>query len=809
MNEAHQPFVIGTDQNIDLLKHENNNVKKLVDLMYEHGLMPTISKPTRITKSTATLIDNIYVSRFFHKFNNSAILVMDTSDHYPCILNLGAMNTSETCKKTTFKGRNLCANSVNNLIRYLNNFNWDSLSLDCFSVNGALDHFMLVLNHGMDLHLPIKTITVSNRNVIRERWLTKSILRSNRKSQKLYMKWKQTDSLSDGIKYRNYRNTLNRLKRRAKIDYYNQYFVENFGNAKKSWKLLNSIIGRTSDKSSLPSYVEINSEKVFDLRKMSNEFNQYFGNLGKNYYKKIGKTSKSFEDYLVAPTSASLTLNVTTPNDVYKLIMSLKNKNSSGHDGLSNNFVKKIANGISYPLSIIINKSITSGLVPESFKLAEVSPLYKSGFHHILTNYHPISLLPVFSKILEKVVERQLRTHLESNDLLHKNQFGFCTNSSCQDCVMKLIHDIMPVKNQGSHAMSIFCDLSKAFDTLVPSQIIRKLRHYGVSEHSLEWFKSYFKNRTQIVCLKDVKSDPYVMEFGIGQGSILGPLIFLVQINDVYTITKYSTIIGFADDTTVYHCYHNLVTLYARLKYDMRQLLEWFKCNKLSLNATKTSFMLFTKNKCAGREVMQIDNVAINRCSETKLLGIMIDEKLNWEAHFSYLCKKLQGGIFALNSTRNILPSFIKLRLYYSFVYSHIQYGCEIWGSLIAKRNLNRLQIIQNNCIRNILRLKSRDSVRNNFVGLKMLPISEVFKLNRLKFMFRHENDLLPKSLSNMFSNVSHDYNTRQQRFNYTGKNTLLEVLVKDWNQLPTANKIIKSLSQFKKNIKYQMLSTL
>ena len=793
-------FVIGCDQNIDLLKTNNTNVEKLIDVMYEGELVPTILKPTRITKSSATLIDQIYVSTELFKKAKSLILIDDTSDHYPCILGLNVC--SKVKKQVQFKGRNLCDQNVNALIDYLNCFKWENLNM--MSLNDCYNTFISVLDNGMNIFMPERDVCIKRDKIIHEEWLTKGIIRCNKKCRKLYLEWMKGACPNVEIKYKEYRNNLNKIKRRAKFMYYDQFFHENFNNMKKSWKVLNNILGKFSDKSVFPSFIQSGDIRIDSKTDMANAFNVYFGKIGRTYSERIPPSSKLIKDYLPRPLEPDFNFRTVTPSEIISMLNKLKNKSSSGHDGLTNNFIKRIKNGICTPLSVIVNKSLMTGSFPNALKIAEVCPLYKAGFRNVLTNYRPISLLPVFSKIVEKIVHQQLYDFLETNNVLHKNQFGFRPGHSCNDCILKLVNDLMPTKT-GQFGASVMLDLSKAFDSLTHSTILQKLECYGVRNVCLSWFKDYFTNRTQRVKLQEIKSNYYELNFGIGQGTILGPLVFIIVINDLYSSLKYCTVLGFADDTTIYVVYHNLMTMYARLKHDLRIAIEWFKTNKLTLNADKSVFMAFSNRKIRGLDAIKVANNNILRVTHCKLLGCIIDDKLKWHHHLDYLCKKLKSSMFALSSTRNLLPAFIKLRIYYSFVYSHINYCCESWGSMLTDCQIKRLQILQNKCIRHILRLKKTASVTYKFRVLRLLDIKNIFKASRLKLMYRKDNDLLPAGLNNLYSTANHDYNTRYKGQQYSSYNPILEKCKNDWNQLDPDIRRFATLETFKYHVKAKL----
>ena len=798
LNDSKDSFVIGTDQNINMLNVENTKVKKLIDVTFQNRIIPCITKPTRICKNTATLIDQIYISNNLFRNMLSSIILCDTSDHFPCVIELNDRKTTPLQSKT-ITGRLINDENTSRVINYLNNFNWDNLNM--FTVDEAFNTFMMVLNNGLDLFMPIKTKVIKPKNVIREPWVSKGLLRSVRKCKKLFKTSMISNQKVDKIKYTEYRNQLNKIKRTARHTYYDKFFTENAFNLKKSWKVLNKLIGRTNDKSGIPNFITVNSSKIYNAQDMCNEFNKFFAGIGEKYAKAIPKSKKDFKDYLGPPNVDELEIRLINPRDIILKIRQLLNKNSFGNDNISNKLTKALCSGICLPLSVIINKSISESKIPKALKCADVVPLYKGGCHDLITNYRPISLLPVFSKLLEKIIYDQVYEFLSNSNQLHDNQFGFRKNRSCEDCVLKLLSQLC--SGDKLHHLAVFLDTSKAFDSIPQHILISKLYHYGIRNDCLNWFVDYFKDRTQRVKLSKTYSDCIDMKYGIGQGTILGPLVFLITINDIFNVSKYCDVIGFADDITMYHSYHNAVTLRARIKHDLRILIDWFKANKLTLNLGKSSFIIFSKQRFAGFDAITIDGISINRVNQCTLLGLVVDKNLDWGLHVNKVFSKISSGLYAINSLKRTLPIFVKVRVYRSLVESHLLYGIKCWGPMLSGKLLTKLQVMQNNCIRSITNTKRNSSVRKWFAELGILSISNLVKLNIAKFMYKYENAMLPCCLNNAFIKKSiHEYDTRQSDKKSYLRTCIFSEGSKVWNTIPNDIKKLARLANFQKHLK-------
>ncbi len=432
----------------------------------------------------------------------------------------------------------------------------------------------------------------------------------------------------------------------------------------------------------------VHNKLVTDPHTICNEFCKYYSSIGQNFASKIPDSKYSSEKFLKGNYPYSLFLQPTDSEEIRKIICNLKNKKSYGIDGISSIIFKKFAQELASPIAEIFNMSISTGIVPDIMKIAKVIPVYKSkGDAKLFTNYRPISLLPVLSKLLEKVVHRRLYGYLVKHHTLYESQYGFRESRSTTNAISELNSHILENFDKRKMTLSVFLDLSKAFDTIDHNILLKKLGHYGIRGVSHEWFKSYLQNRQQYVNYKTFNSVSLNVDCGVPQGSVLGPLLFILYTNDLPNCLSKTKGILFADDTTIYVSGHSKKSMFDDMRSDLEELIEWFRANKLSLNISKTNCVLFVPpnlklqdNTPTSHCALKFGNEQILQKPNTKFLGVEMDQRLSWSAHYKSLNSKLSRAVYTLNRVKNVLPIDCMKTLYYSLFHSHLTYGLLLWG---------------------------------------------------------------------------------------------------------------------------------
>ena len=645
-------LILGMDHNLDLLKnHLHNNTQEFININYDCDLFPVITKPTRITHTSATLIDNIFLDSLLTGNITNRIIVDDISDHLPVVTILEGINPSQR-KRVQITSRDMRQKQLKALKIELTD------KLNSTELNGNVDtQFERV--HGLildslDKHCPLRNRLIHTAKIRKEPWLTSGLVISINKQRKLYQNSIRYDATEkDIIMYKNYRNVLTKLKRITKISYYQMKCQEYKNNTQKLWNLVNSCIGKSNDKSTVIDLLKIDNIEIHDSKRIANEFGQYFSKIGNVYADNIKPSKTNMIDYLkVIPRNAkSLYLTPTTEVEIMNLINQLPNKKSSGYDNIDNVILKNIKECISSTLAKIFNLSMLEGKFPDLMKLAEVVLLHKSKETYLLNNYRPISLLITISKLLEKIMYARTYSFLQTTKQLYESQHGFRKGHSCEYAISELTSAILKNKETNRYTISLFLDLSKAFDSLKHDTLLKKMELYGVRDVALNWYTSYLSSRQlRAKCTtssgNSEVSQKYPVTYGTPQGSCLGPLLFLLFCNDLRLHLTYLSCIQFADDTTLYTSGKKIRLLECEINHDLETISDWFKANKLTLNVDKTVCMIFPPNKATVSNIhIKILDQVIPTCTQTKFLGLWLDTNLSWDKHLSVICSKMKQNL--------------------------------------------------------------------------------------------------------------------------------------------------------------------
>ena len=563
---------------------------------------------------------------------------------------------------------------------------------------------------------------------------------------------------------------------------------------------------------------------LFDTKENANIFKNFFSNLAESLLKKLpcrtnrfglSSVEKYYKDKLNG--KEKFKFQEVSESSVEKLLKEIDTSKATGIDQIPAKFLKDAAPVISVHITKIINLSIKTETFPSECKIAKLKPLYKKGAKTEPENYRPISLLPLISKIIEKSIHDQLLDHLTKSNLLYTHQSGFRANHSTDTCLSQLTNMIINGVEKGKHTGMILIDLQKAFDTLNHEILLGKMKCIGLSESSVRWFRSYLAERTFFVSLDNTLSEPGRINCGVPQGSILGPLLFLLYINDVPQALSKCTAYLYADDTGISYQHTDITDIENILNTEFASICEWFVDNKLSIHfgEDKTKCVLFSRKKSLPKLNISYKDNKIRQYDTVEYLGCLLDSNLNGESMATKVLKKINTKLQFLYRQNKFLNKELRRLLCNSLIQPHFDYACASWYPLVNQNFKKKLQITQNKCIRFCLGLQARHHVgANEFRQINWLPVKERAEQRIATSVFKYWKGTTPSYFNELFVPSPNRYNTRLQmaldiplRKSNIGQKNLSFLGPSVWNKLPSNLKKMNTTNSFTHGYKKMILN--
>ena len=823
LTKEKQKFYIVGDVNADVFRWEEfYNISSFIDMMASNSAINLINKPTRFPRGkqpgSPALLDHFYTNQI-DSVSKINLVVDDISDHMP-ILAILQVNVKRMRPKADIYVRDYKRLNKENFINLIKEFNHDSAN----SIDNQFEQLHAHILNCINRHTPMRKLSKKEIKFMDKPWISNSLQNSIDYRYHLFKLSRRNIPNQQQIKkhYNKYKKTLEKALYAAKTLYFRNKFTEYKNDTKAIWRTINKITSRKNSKKNVLKNLKLeNCTITDDSNQMANALNSFFIQVGPILASKQTPSINSFQSYLHNNPSNpnSFFLSPTCREEILDILQTFSPSNCEDPDKIPPRLYKLGAPALSPILSEMINKCFSEGYFPRCLKIGKVIPIFKEGDKTERGNYRPITITSGTSKLIEKIVKKRLTNFLEKHNILTNVQFGYRSSHSTSHAILNISEKIMKNLDLKNKTVSVFLDLSKGFDCVNHNILLSKLRHYGIRGLAFEFFRSYLTDRKQFTVVNGVSSSVLTVLCGVPQGSVLGPLLFLLYTNDLAKSTNFSVCL-FADDTCLSYSHKNLETLQTICNEELAIVDDWFRANKLTANSKKASKFLLSKQIRGSENIndplfeLKMGNVTLERVSTMKYLGVILDEKMTWNNHINYLCTKLsqKAGIFS--KLRYYLDLDRLVNVYYALFNSHLQYAMLCWGATTST-NIDRLQIIQNRVIRNMTKSPHFFRLDNHYLNLRILKVQELHKLEVLKFMHSHFNRNLPDYFRTFFELITHAHRTRGiEHGNYViencrtslGQRSIKFIGPKLWNDTTPDCRQLNKL-KFKKHVKTTILA--
>jgi len=730
------PAMLTGDINLDILQPHSCN--EYLNLLASNGLRSLVNEPTRVGLTASSCLDHVFLrgdnSRISAVSAVCRVVPAPFSDHSAILADIrgvggGGQQRAESQMKYE-------AVDFERLGKELFEVNWDFLR-SSESVDSAFQSFTDKITTAIRSATTTKTLSSKTRK--RAPWASSELVKLANEKANLYKLAKRYPQ-NEHIKMR-LKDTSKKVTRQSRADkkaFYDKQLADCGTDVKNYWKVINSVVGKKKENIECLKVEDICHRVAGNENFLADKVNEYFCSIAKKLSDKVTPAGLSNHVGLGDRSLNSFGVFEFTEAAVYNAINGVANKDSAGEDNIRIKVVKECAGLLAPPLTYLFNRSLKEGIFPSSLKTAVVVPVYKGGDKAGMTNYRPIALLSVFSKVFEILMKERILSFLIKNKFFGEKQYGFLPKKCTDDALVSQVSEIARNLENGKKVAAVYLDITKAFDTVNHDILLNKLENCGFRGNILNWFTTYLKYRSQAVKLNNVFSDRIHIDSGVPQGSTLGPLLFLIYVNDLVKLNLRGSLYSFADDTAAVYVAENKIQLLAKINEDMKTLTSWFYNHRLFPNLSKTKIISFgyknppnlencvilhAKPNCANG----CDCKPISQVTEIKYLGVMLDSKMTWVSQTLYLQGKLRKLNYVLHYASQHFSEKHLIRIYTALYDSVLRYGIINWGGASAYL-IKPLSVLQKRAIRSIAGIRVGDGTGTWFQRLKILNLEKLHK---------------------------------------------------------------------------------
>lgn len=794
-------LVILGDFNIDYSKKSDGNTKKLMNLEKEFLLEQVIQEPTRIAYNKSSLIDLMFTDLKFVSYANP--LQINLSDHLPTVLVY--KKNREVKNPTEITIRDMSEANITEFKQALSDHNWSYVFEETTNVNILWERMYSDIVLLLNLHCPFKTIRIKNN---RPEYITDCIIEQMHIRDKLFKKARKSNCVHDWIDARRQRQIVNYAVRKSKSDYLKNKIKLAKGDSKKFWTSIRSLLPKLKGKNIVSVIDHQSNEELFET-KAANFINEYFCTIGTKLVKDIPVSDPpciANRSYVVTTSHDFIWSQDVEEKEVLKEIENLDVSKSSGFMEMNTRIFKIAFKILLKEYTRIINLCKQLNSFPNSWKYAITVPIPKKGDAKSVNNMRPISLLPVAGKVLERFINNHIMEHMEGNGFFAKCQGGFRKGKSTIHTVYNLIKYVWENRNNKKYVASIYLDLAKAFNTIDHEILLEKLKKLNFSDKFTLFIKSYLSERKQRIKLGNIFSELNTVPEGVPQGSIVGPSLFLIYVNDMENVKFNGVTHLYADDTVISYAADTVDDLVLGLRDDLANFYKWSVLNKLTINIAKSKILPYgTKtqgNFLEGRHI-SLNNTDLGIVNKYVYLGVKLNSGLDFNEHACHLYKSALQMSYSLYKIRSFIDSKSAVIIFKAFILSRLEYG-SIFCVMSNASVINKLQKLVNRCLRTCFKLPGDSNVFQLHTSAKLLPLSVRRNIQLMKLMYSESkdvNNMLPRNRIGIRSNRCPIFCYSVPKSEAYKRSVIFQGPSR-WEKLPVKLKLAPSIEEFDSEIK-------